>query len=46
MRVSGVFSLAGAIIVGLIIADLLAHGGTTNNLINTSLSESRLIAGK
>jgi hypothetical protein len=46
MRVSGVFSLFGAIIVGLIIADLLSHPGVTNNLITAGTTESQLIAGK
>ena len=46
MRVSGFWSLAGAIIVGLIIADLWAHSSVTNKLISAGTTESRLIAGK
>lgn len=46
MRVSGIWSLAGAIIVGLIIADLWANPKVTNSLISASTTESQLIAGK
>lgn len=46
MRVSGLWSLLGAVIVGLIIADLLAHPGITNNVIHSGVTESRLIAGR
>ena len=46
MRVTGLFSLFGAMIVGLIIADLWAHSAVTNKLIGAGTTESRLIAGK
>jgi hypothetical protein len=46
MRVSGVFSLFGAIIVALVIADLWAHSAVTDNLIRAGTTESKLIAGK
>jgi hypothetical protein len=45
VRVSGVFSLFGAIIVALIIADFLNHASVTNNLISASTTESQLVAG-
>jgi len=46
MRVSGFWSLMGAIITGLIIADLWAHATVTNSLISAGTTESSLIAGK
>jgi hypothetical protein len=46
MRVSGFWSLLGAIIVGLVIADLWANKTVTDNLISAGTSESNLIAGK
>ena len=46
MRVSGFWTLMGAIITGLIIADLWAHSAVTNKLIGAGTTESQLIAGK
>jgi hypothetical protein len=46
MRVSGIWSLFGAIIVGLIIADLWTNKTVTDNLISAGTTESNLIAGK
>ena len=46
MRVSGIFSLFGAIITGLIIADLWYNKSVTNNLIRAGTKESSLIAGR
>jgi hypothetical protein len=46
MRVSGAFSLAGAVVLALMIADLLAHSRLTNNLVGAGVTESRLIAGR
>ena len=46
MRVSGIWSLFGAIIVGLIIADLWAHPTVTNSLVSAGTTESKLIAGQ
>jgi hypothetical protein len=46
MRVSGIWSLFGAVIVGLIIADLWANSAVTNRLIQAGTTESRLIAGR
>lgn len=46
MRVSGVFSLFGAIIVALIIADFLNHQAVTSQLIQAGTTESGLVAGK
>ena len=46
MRVSGIWSLFGAIIVGLVIADLWANSTVTNSLISAGTTESQLIAGK
>jgi hypothetical protein len=46
MRVSGLFSLFGAIIVALVVADLWAHSAVTDKLISAGTTESRLIAGK
>jgi hypothetical protein len=40
------WSLFGAIIVGLVIADLWAHASVTNTLIKAGTTESQLIAGK
>lgn len=46
MRVSGLFGLFGAVITGLIIADLWANKSVTNNLISAGTTESKLIAGR
>lgn len=46
MHVTGVISLFGAIVVGLIIADGFAHPGTTQKLIGAGTTESKLLAGK
>lgn len=46
MRVSGIWSLFGAGIVALVIADLWRNYTVTNNLINASTTESKLIAGR
>lgn len=46
MRVSGVFSLFGAVIVALIIADFLNHQQVTSQLISAGTTESQLVAGK
>jgi hypothetical protein len=46
MRVSGVFSLFGAIIGALIIADLWRNKTVTDKLIGAGTTESRLIAGR
>lgn len=46
MRVSGAWSLAGAVITALIIADLWAHSSVTNSIVNAGVTESKLIAGK
>jgi hypothetical protein len=45
MRVSGIWSLFGAIIVALVIADLWKNKTVTDNLINAGTTESKLIAG-
>jgi len=45
MRVSGLFSLFGAIIVALIIADFLNHQAVTDSLISAGTTESNLVAG-
>jgi hypothetical protein len=45
MRVSGIFSLFGAIITGLIIADLWKNKTVTDKLISAGTTESNLIAG-
>lgn len=45
MRVSGLWSLLGAIVVALIIADLWTHASVTNSLISAGTTESQLIAG-
>jgi hypothetical protein len=46
MRVSGVWSLFGAIIGALVIADLWANATVTDKLIGAGTTESKLIAGK
>jgi len=46
MRVSGIWSLFGAIIVALVIADLWTNKTVTDNLISAGTTESKLIAGK
>jgi hypothetical protein len=46
MRVSGVFSLFGAIIVALVVADLWYHSAVTDKLIGAAGTESKLIAGR
>lgn len=45
MRVSGLWSLFGAIITALVIADLWKNKTVTDNLINAGTTESKLIAG-
>lgn len=45
MRVSGFWSLMGAVVVALVIADLWSHSSVTNALITAGTTESRLIAG-
>lgn len=46
MRGSGVIGLLGAVITGLIIADLWRNKAVTNNLISTGYKESKLVAGR
>lgn len=46
MRVSGIWSLFGAIIAALVIADLWANSKVTDSLISAGTTESQLIAGK
>jgi len=46
MRVSGIWSLFGAVIVALVIADLWANSSVTNKLIGAGVTESHLIAGR
>jgi hypothetical protein len=46
MRVSGFWTLMGAIVTGLIIADLWAHQAVTNSVIKASTTTASLIAGK
>jgi len=46
VRVSGVWSLFGAIIGALVIADLWANASVTNSLISAGTTESQLIANK
>jgi hypothetical protein len=46
MRVSGFWSLMGAVVTALVIADLWAHSSVTNSLIKAAGTESSLIAGK
>ena len=45
MRVSGFWSLMGAIVTGLIIADLWKNSTVTNNLVSAGTSTATLIAG-
>ena len=45
MRVSGLWSLLGAIVTALVIADLWTHSSVTNSLITAGTTESQLIAG-
>jgi hypothetical protein len=45
MRVSGVWSLFGAIIAALVIADLWSNSKVTESLISAGTTESGLIAG-
>lgn len=45
MRVSGFWSLMGAIVTALVIADLWTHSAVTNSLISAGTTESQLIAG-
>lgn len=46
MRVSGFWTLMGAIVTGLIIADLWRNSLVTNNVISASQSTATLLAGK
>jgi hypothetical protein len=46
MRVSGLWSLLGAVVTALVIADLWVNSSVTNNLIKAGTTESTLIAGK
>ena len=46
MRVSGFWTLMGAVVTGLIIADLWKNMTVTNNLISAGNSTASLIAGK
>jgi len=46
MRVSGLWSLLGAVITALVIADLWVNSTVTNNLIKAGTTESRLVAGR
>lgn len=46
MRVSGFWSLAGAVIVALVIADLWRNKAVTQSLISLGGKESTLIAGR
>ena len=46
MRVSGVWSLFGAIITALVIADLWRNSAVTNSLIKAGTTESQYIAGR
>lgn len=46
MRVSGFWSLLGAVVTALVIADLWSHSSVTNSLISAGTTESQLIAGK
>jgi|HubBroStandDraft_1064217.scaffolds.fasta_scaffold11691_6 hypothetical protein len=46
MRVSGLWSLLGAIVTALVIADLWTNSKVTDSLISAGTSESSLIAGK
>jgi hypothetical protein len=44
MRVSGIWSLFGAVIVALVIADLWKNKTVTDKLIGAGTTESKLIA--
>lgn len=46
MRVSGFWTLMGAIVTGLIIADLWRNATVTNSLISAGNSTATLLAGK
>jgi len=46
MRVSGFWTLMGAIVTALVIADLWTNPKVTDSLISAGTSESKLIAGK
>jgi hypothetical protein len=46
MRVSGFFSLMGAIVAGLIIADLWRNSAVTESLVTAGGSTASLLAGK
>lgn len=46
MRGSGIFGLLGAIVTGLIIADLWRNKTVTDKLISAGTTESNLLAGK
>lgn len=46
MRVSGFWSLMGAIVTALVIADLWVNKTVTDKLIGAGTTESKLIAGK
>jgi len=46
MRVSGIWSLFGAIISALVIADLWANSKVTDSVISAGTTESQLIANK
>lgn len=45
MRVTGLWSLLGAVVVALVIADLWSHSSVTNSLISAGTTESNLVAG-
>lgn len=45
MRVSGFWSLLGAIVTALVIADLWTHSSVTDSLISAGTTESNLVAG-
>jgi hypothetical protein len=46
VRVSGFWTLMGAIVTGLIIADLWRNSAVTNSLISAGNSTATLLAGK
>jgi hypothetical protein len=46
MRVSGIWSLLGAVVAALVIADLWANSSVTDSLISAGTTESQLIAGQ
>jgi hypothetical protein len=46
MRGSGLFGLLGAIVTGLIIADLWYNKTVTDKLISAGTTESQLLAGR